>query len=132
MQVDPDYDDVVGEIGAFLGERVEACRDAGIPAERIVLDPGFGFGKRPGHNVELLANLRQLTELGRPLLMGLSRKSTLGELTGRAVDERMPASVAGAVIAVINGADIVRVHDVAETVDAMRVTAAVLEAGRGP
>ncbi len=129
MQQDPDYSDVVGEIAGFLAERVDACTQAGIPRERIVLDPGFGFGKTEAHNVELLANLRQLQRLGLPILAGLSRKSTLGRITGRDVDERVPASVAAAVIAVTNGASIVRVHDVAETVDALKVLAAVLNAG---
>ncbi len=127
MQQDPDYADVVGEIADFLSERVEACGQAGIPRDRIVLDPGFGFGKTVAHNVELLANLRQLKELGLPILAGLSRKSTLGKITGRDVDQRVPASIAAAVIAVTNGASIVRVHDVAETVDALKVLTAVLE-----
>ena len=127
MQQDPDYANVVGEVASFLSERVEACTKAGIPRERIVLDPGFGFGKTVAHNVELLANLRQLKELGLPILAGLSRKSTLGKITGRDVDQRVPASIAAAVIAVTNGASIVRVHDVAETVDALKVLTAVLE-----
>ena len=129
MQQDPDYTDVVAEVAAFLEERVSACVAAGIAEDLIVVDPGIGFGKSPEHNVELLANLRQLRVRNLPLLAGVSRKSTLGVLTGREVDERMPASVAAAVIAVINGADIVRVHDVRETVDALRVAQAVMEAG---
>lgn len=128
MQQDPDYENVVDEIAAFLGARVDACTEAGIPRERIVLDPGFGFGKTVAHNVELLANLRQLRQLGLPVLAGLSRKSTLGSITGRDVDDRVAASVAAAVIAVRNGASIVRVHDVAETLDALKVAAAALEA----
>ena len=127
MQTDPAYSDVVAEVMAFLHERVEACRTAGIGEELLVLDPGFGFGKTPAHNVELLANLRQFRETGLPVLAGLSRKSTLGELTGRDVEDRMPASVAAAVIAAMQGADIVRVHDVRETVDAFRVVRAVME-----
>jgi dihydropteroate synthase len=94
------------------------------------VDPGFGFGKSPRHNVELLSNLRQLRSLGRPILVGLSRKSTLGELTGRDVGKRLPASIAAAVIAVLEGAQIVRVHDVRETVDALRVAGAVMKQGR--
>ncbi len=129
MQQDPDYADVVGEIAQFLAERIEACTRAGIARERIVLDPGFGFGKTVAHNVELLANLRQLQELELPILAGLSRKSTLGRITGREVDERMPASIAAALIAVTNGASIVRVHDVAETVDALKVLTAVMKSG---
>lgn len=131
MQHQPAYDDVVAEVAGFLAERVRACVAAGLDEESIVVDPGFGFGKSPRHNVELLSNLRQLRTLGRPILVGLSRKSTLGELTGRDVGERMPASIAAAVIAVLEGAEIVRVHDVRETVDALRVAKAVLEKGRG-
>lgn len=130
MQHQPAYDDVVAEVAGFLAERVRACVAAGLDEKSIVVDPGFGFGKSPRHNVELLSNLRQLRTLGRPILVGLSRKSTLGELTGRDVGERMPASIAAAVIAVLEGAEIVRVHDVRETVDALRVTTAVLEKGR--
>ena len=131
MQQRPEYDDVCREITEFLRQRIDACIAAGLAEELIVVDPGFGFGKTVAHNIELLANLRQLQRLGRPILAGLSRKSTLGELTGRDVDERMPASVAAAVIAAMNGAQIVRVHDVAETVDAMRIARAVKEAGKG-
>jgi dihydropteroate synthase len=131
MQQEPVYDDVVATVAAFLEERIEACTAAGIAEDLIVVDPGFGFGKTAAHNVELLANLRQLRVGGRPLLFGASRKSTLGELTGRAVDERVPASIAAAVIAAMNGADIVRVHDVRETVDALRIAQAVIEASTG-
>jgi dihydropteroate synthase len=127
MQVNPQYDDVVREVRGFLEARALACRDAGIAQDLLVLDPGFGFGKTPQQNMAMLANLRQFTAAGYPVLAGLSRKSTLGELTGRGVDERMPASVAAAVIAATQGADIVRVHDVRETADAMRIVAAVWE-----
>ena len=130
MQYQPSYTDVVAEVADFLAERVRACVDAGLDEANIVVDPGFGFGKSPQHNVELLSNLRQLQALGRPILVGLSRKSTLGKLTGRDVGERMPASIAAAVIAVLEGAQIVRVHDVRETVDAFRVAKAVMEKGR--
>ncbi|MDX1517466.1 MAG: dihydropteroate synthase [Woeseiaceae bacterium] len=129
MQTGPRYDDVVGEIAAFLAGRRDVCVAAGIDRHRILLDPGFGFGKTLAHNVELLANLRQLTELGQPLLVGLSRKAMLGELTGRGVSERLPASVAAAVIAVLHGASIVRAHDVGETVDALHVARAFLDSG---
>ncbi len=129
MQADPSYGDVVADVLAFLEERVAACVSAGLAEDLVVVDPGFGFGKTPGHNVELLANLRQLRARGRPVLFGASRKSTLGELTGRDVHERVAASIAAAVIAVMNGADIVRVHDVGATVDALRVAQAVIEAG---
>ena len=129
MQRDPAYTDVVAEVAAFLDERVAACVAAGLAEELIVVDPGIGFGKTRAHNVELLANLRQLRVRGRPLLVGVSRKSTLGELTQREVHERMPASIAAAVMSVLNGADIVRVHDVRETVDALKVAQAIIEAG---
>lgn len=127
MQDEPEYRDVVAEVGEFLADRVRACAAAGLAEELVIVDPGFGFGKTPRHNIELLANLRQLQSTGRPILAGLSRKSTLGELTGRDVGERLPASIAAAVIAVMKGATIVRVHDVRETVDALRVAAAVRE-----
>ena len=128
MQEAPSYKDVVAEVAAFLDERVQACIDAGIDESLVIVDPGFGFGKAREHNVGLLANLRQCRVRGRPVLAGISRKSTLGDLTGRGVDDRMPASVAAAVIAVLNGADIVRVHDVGPTVDALKVAEAVMGA----
>ena len=131
MQDDPSYDDVVADVAAFLEERVAAAVAAGLAENRIIVDPGFGFGKTPAQNIDLLANLRQLRVRGRPVLVGVSRKSTLGALTGRAVNERLPASVAAAVIAVINGADVVRAHDVRETVDALKVAQAVVEANAG-
>ena len=127
MQQQPEYGDVVAEVRDFLAQRVRECVAAGLAEDSIVVDPGFGFGKTPRHNVELLSNLRQLRSTGRPVLVGLSRKSTLGALTGRDVEDRMPASIAAAVIAVIEGAAIVRVHDVRETVDALRVAAAVMQ-----
>lgn len=131
MQQQPAYADVVSEVAEFLAGRVRACVAAGLAEDRIIVDPGFGFGKAARHNIELLANLRQLRSVGRPILVGLSRKATLGELTGRDVGERVPASIAAAVIAVAEGAQFVRVHDVRETVDALRVAAAVMEKGRG-
>lgn len=130
MQDAPVYDDVVSEVAAFLTDRVAACVAAGLAEDLIIVDPGFGFGKTHEHNVQLLANLRQLRVCGRPLLAGISRKSTLGALTGRNTAERMPASVAAAVVAVLNGADIIRAHDVGATVDGIKVARAVLETGR--
>jgi dihydropteroate synthase len=127
MQDSPEYADVVSDVRNYLAERISACREAGLAEELLIVDPGFGFGKTVQHNVELLANLRQLRELGRPVLAGLSRKSTLGALTGREVAERLPASIAAAGLSVVQGADIVRVHDVRETVDALRVVAAMME-----
>jgi len=129
MQDNPHYDDVVTEVATFLAERVEACVAAGLGEDLIVVDPGFGFGKTHRHNVELLANLRQLRVSDRPVLVGVSRKSTLGELTGRKTGERMPASVAAAAVAVMQGAEIIRAHDVLATVDALKVAQAVLEIG---
>lgn len=129
MQAAPKYDDVCREVADFLRSRLAACAAAGIDRDLVLLDPGFGFGKSARHNVELLANLRELARLGRPLLVGLSRKSTLGVLTGRDVGGRQAASIAAAVVAVLNGASIVRVHDVGETVDALRVVQAVQETG---
>lgn len=125
MQVAPAYGDVVAEVRAFLVGRVQACRQAGIGADRLVLDPGFGFGKTLEHNLELLCSLDRLAAEGLPVLAGLSRKSMIGQLTGRAPGERLAGSVALAAIAVIQGASIVRAHDVAETVDAVRIAAAV-------
>ena len=125
MQADPAYDDLVGEVHRFLAERIFACEMAGIPKKRIVLDPGYGFGKTSAHNLLLLRQQARLLDLGLPLLAGLSRKRTLGELTGRDVGERLPASLAAAVLAAEYGAKLLRVHDVAATVDAIKVWAAV-------
>ncbi len=129
MQDEPEYVDVVAEVTQFLRERVAQCKQAGLGEDLIIVDPGFGFGKRPAHNVELLARLSQVAEIGVPVLVGLSRKSTLGEITGRDVTQLMPASIAAAVVAVQHGAQIVRAHDVAETVDALRIAAAVMNSG---
>jgi dihydropteroate synthase len=128
MQKAPDYTNVAEEVRAFLEERISACEEAGIDASRIVADPGFGFGKTDIHNIELLANLDVLQTLNRPMLVGLSRKRTLGNLTGRDVDSRMAAGLAAAVLAVERGARIVRTHDVAETVDALKVASALYDA----
>jgi dihydropteroate synthase len=125
MQQAPAYDDVVGEVHRFLAERVFACEMSGIDKRRIVIDPGFGFGKALEHNLALLAHLKRFTEIGVPVLAGLSRKSSLGQITGREVGDRLAASVAAHLIAVQNGAMLVRVHDVAATVDALKVWAAV-------
>ncbi|MDH0867227.1 dihydropteroate synthase [Mitsuaria sp. GD03876] len=121
MQQLTDYDDVVTEVADFLGERMRHLVQAGVAAERITLDPGYGFAKTVEQNVELQRRQRELLALGRPLLIGWSRKSTLGALTGKAVDERMPASVGAALASVALGARVVRVHDVAATVDALKV-----------
>ncbi len=121
MQENPAYHDVVAEVGAFLAERCQACLAAGIARERIVIDPGFGFGKTPEHNLQLLQGLDRLAASGYPVLVGLSRKSLLGKLTGRKVSERVAASIGAAIAAVARGAAIVRVHDVAATRDALAV-----------
>jgi dihydropteroate synthase len=121
MQRDPRYDDVVAEVRVFLAARAQACLDAGIARERIVLDPGFGFGKTLAQNLALLRGLPDLCSLGYPVLAGLSRKSMLGELTGLPVGERGAASVAAALVAVRNGATMLRVHDVRDTVAALAV-----------
>lgn len=125
MQLAPTYGDVVSEVHAFLAERVQAARAAGVSRERLLIDPGFGFGKTLEHNLQLLRGLRDLTVEGLPLLAGLSRKSSVGKLTGRPEAERVYGSIALAVIAAQNGASIIRAHDVAATVDALRVLAAV-------
>jgi len=119
MQRDPHYDDVVGEVKGFLNQRIEAAKAAGIAAGRIVVDPGFGFGKTADHNLALLRKLSELSEF--PILVGLSRKSTLGKITGRAVDERLAGSLAMALLALQRGATILRVHDVKETRDVLAV-----------
>jgi len=125
MQQAPRYADVVGEVSAFLAARAQSCRDAGIDADRIVVDPGFGFGKSVAHNLDLLRRLDAIVDLGFPVLAGLSRKSTLGAITGRDVGERLSASVAAALAAALRGARILRVHDVRETVDALAVWRAI-------
>jgi dihydropteroate synthase len=129
MQLAPHYVDVVNEVKAFLAERIEVCRAAGVAADRIVIDPGFGFGKTLEHNLELLRHLRELGSQPSgaewPIMVGLSRKSIVGRLTGRPAGERVHGSVALAVMAVINGARILRVHDVGATVDALKTVIAV-------
>ena len=126
MQANPEYDDVVGEVHRFLAERIFAAEMAGIAKKHIVVDPGFGFGKTTQHNLQLLAQLRRFTELGVPVLAGLSRKKTIGELTGRGDPrERIFGSLAAHLVAAQNGAMLLRVHDVAATVDALKVWNAV-------
>jgi dihydropteroate synthase len=128
MQADPRYDDVVDDVKAFLLERMEFAVGAGVREERIQLDPGIGFGKTLEHNLELLRRLDELTDLGRPLVIGTSRKSFLGKLTGRDVTERVPGTIATCVLALERGATVFRVHDVAEVADALKVAAATLAA----
>ncbi|MFS2157373.1 dihydropteroate synthase [Pseudomonas sp. Pseusp122] len=125
MQDDPHYQDLLGEVTAFLVERMDACATVGIPAERIILDPGFGFAKSLDHNLSLFKHMEALNALGRPLLVGVSRKSMIGGVLGRAVGERLYGGLALAALAMVKGARILRVHDVAETIDVVRMIAAV-------
>lgn len=129
MQADPRYAEVVAEVRQFLARRVAACEAAGIPRERLVLDPGIGFGKRLEHNLALLAQLGALRVAGLPILVGVSRKSMLGALLGRGVTDRLAGSLAAATAAVLAGANVVRTHDVAATRDAVQVAAALGQAG---
>lgn len=126
MQDDPSYGDVVDEIKAFLAERVEAAVAAGVVEDRIWLDPGIGFGKTLEHNLELLRRLGELRELGRPLVIGTSRKSFIGRIDGSDVGDRLGGTIASSILAAAEGADVLRVHDIAETVQAVRVAEAVL------
>jgi dihydropteroate synthase len=131
MQNAPAYRDVVAEVRGWLVERIRACREAGIGADSIAVDPGFGFGKSARHNLELLGALEEFAALDAVLLVGLSRKSLIGALTGRPVGDRLAGSIALAAIAASRGAAIVRAHDVAATVDAVRIGAAVRRARQG-
>ncbi|HHH49190.1 MAG TPA: dihydropteroate synthase [Gammaproteobacteria bacterium] len=125
MQKDPHYRDVVDDIKHFLRGRIRACEEAGIPASRLLIDPGFGFGKRVTHNLLIMQRLREFLSLGSPLLIGVSRKSTIGAVLDRAADERLAGSLALAALACQQGARIIRVHDVAATVDVVRMCHAV-------
>jgi dihydropteroate synthase len=125
MQQNPCYTQVVNDVFAFLQQRVAACIEAGLPRELLSIDPGFGFGKRLEHNLQLLSELSAFEALQLPILVGISRKSMLGEITGKPIEQRTAASVAAAVIAAERGANIIRVHDVEETVDALKVWTAV-------
>jgi dihydropteroate synthase len=129
MQENPTYDDVVDDVKAFLAERMSFAIREGVAEDRIWLDPGIGFGKTVEHNLELLRRLRELTELGRPLLVGTSRKSFIGKLSGAEVDQRLGGTIASCALAYANGAAMLRVHDVREVREGMRVAAAILAAG---
>jgi dihydropteroate synthase len=131
MQSDPEYDNVVDEVRAFLVQRAEVCQQAGIPKANILLDPGFGFGKTVQQNLDLLAGLATLVGAGFPVLVGLSRKSMIGKLLGVDLAERLPASLALAVLAVERGARLIRAHDVAETWQALQMCIALQESGKG-
>jgi dihydropteroate synthase len=132
MQDDPRYDDVVDDVKAFLAGRMEFALGEGIAEERIWLDPGIGFGKTLEHNLELLRRLGELRELGRPLVIGTSRKSFIGKVDGSAVEDRIGGSLASAVLAAAEGADVLRVHDVAETAQALLIASTILEPAAGP
>jgi dihydropteroate synthase len=125
MQENPVYDDVVDDVKAFLAERLSVAVEAGVSEERIWLDPGIGFGKTLEHNLELLRRLGELRELGRPLVVGTSRKSFIGKIDGSPVGERLGGTIASSVLAAANGADVLRVHDVAETAQAMAMASAI-------
>jgi dihydropteroate synthase len=125
MQLNPQYNDVINDVKSFLKARLHASIHAGCRASNIVLDPGFGFGKTREHNITLLQNLESFADLGQPILVGLSRKSILGQVTGNDVDARLYASIAASVIAVQKGAKILRVHDVKATVEALKVVSAL-------
>jgi dihydropteroate synthase len=131
MQADPRYADVVAEVRDYLAARIAACVIAGIPRERLCLDPGIGFGKLPEHNLALLANLREIGDPSLPVLVGVSRKSLVGIITGRPPGDRLAGSVAFAALSVARGASIIRAHDVAATVDAVKVAAALGRAAAG-
>ena len=131
MQASPRYDDVVGEVRSYLGGRVRAAEGAGIVRDRIVIDPGFGFGKTVQHNFELLRRLGEFCDLGLPVLAGWSRKSSLGKVTGRTADNRLAASLAAATLALERGAQLLRVHDVAATRDAVTVFCAYRDGTAG-
>jgi dihydropteroate synthase len=127
MQENPVYDDVVDDVRAFLAERLEAAVGAGVPEERVWLDPGIGFGKDLDHNLELLRRLGELRELGRPLVVGTSRKSFLGRIDGSPVGDRLGGTIASSILAAAEGADVLRVHDVAEAAQAARVASAIVD-----
>jgi dihydropteroate synthase len=126
MQADPTYGDVVEDVKAFLAERIEAATEAGIAEERIWVDPGIGFGKSLDHNLELLRRLGELRELGRPVVVGTSRKSFIGKIDGSSADDRIGGTIASSILAATEGAEVLRVHDVAEVAQAARVAAAIV------
>ena len=127
MQQNPHYDDVLAEVAAYLAERVDALEQAGIPRERIVIDPGIGFGKTAAHNLTILQNVDRFRAVGRPVLIGHSRKRFLGKLLGRPVDELLAGTIGVAIALAVEGVDILRVHDVKATRDALSAFAAILK-----
>jgi len=131
MQINPKYKDVVREVRDYLADRIGAAEEAGISPRRIMVDPGIGFGKTVEHNLELIARLSELRKLGKPVVIGTSRKSFIGRITGMPADQRLEGSLAAAVVAVREGANIVRAHDVSETVSALRVANAIWQTNPG-
>jgi len=127
MQSQPTYSDVARDVADFFGDRMRRLNAVGVPVDQVVFDVGIGFGKTLEHNLQLLAGLRSFTKLGRPILLGVSRKSFIGALSGAGVDERLPGSLAATCLAVESGVQIIRTHDVAETVQAVRMTEAILK-----
>ena len=129
MQKSPTYGDVVADISAFLGDRIAVAEKAGISADKIMIDPGIGFGKNLDHNLEILTRLRELRSLGKAIAIGVSRKSFIGKITGNPIDDRRGGSLAAAVLAVANGANVIRAHDVAETAQALQVAWPIIQNG---
>ncbi len=127
MQKDPRYKDVVGDIARFFNDRIQAAESAGVNPKRIMIDPGIGFGKTVDHNLQIIARLDEFKVLGKPIVIGVSRKAFIGKISGAEQEARLPGSIAAAVFAVAHGADVVRVHDVPETVQALRVAQAILK-----
>jgi len=130
MQVRPRYKDLVGDISRYLSERIAAAEKAGVNPRKIMIDPGIGFGKTKDHNLEIIARLGEFKKLGKPIVIGVSRKAFIGKITGMSVEDRLEGSIAAATLAVIHGADIVRVHDVAPTVRALAVAQAIMDKTR--
>ena len=129
MQLDPHYDSLISEITSFLRTRIQAAIDAGIPQNQIIIDPGIGFGKTVAHNLEIIRRLREFKSLGRPILIGTSRKSFIGKVLGLSTDDRLEGTAASIAVAIANGADIVRVHDVKEAARVVRMTDAIVRSG---
>jgi dihydropteroate synthase len=129
MQLDPHYDSLIPEIASFLRTRIQAAIDAGIPQNQIIIDPGIGFGKTVAHNLEIIRRLREFKSLGKPILIGTSRKSFIGKVLGLSTDDRLEGTAASIAVAIANGADIVRVHDVKEAARVVRMTDAIVRSG---
>lgn len=129
MQIDPHYDSLISEITSFLRTRIQAAIDAGIPQDQIIIDPGIGFGKKVEHNLEIIRRLREFRSLGKPILIGTSRKSFIGKVLGLSTDDRLEGTAASIAVAIANGVDIVRIHDVKEVARVVRMTDAIVRGG---